>query len=208
MPWAWMARPWYHHEPFFKTRLDPPYAAKRRQTGLFAAVRRLDKRLLHKAPGSPAEHDDELTSPLTGEERATLLKLISKIDRFSPRGPIDGPSDFHRNEPRISSGARIGKRNHSEPVCGVDKPLLRKRHSRTTCPPPGASPPAAASVKTAAPNPKPQPGPRASAGRPPDSPSLIETVLRFRIGPPHCGLLRESARNLLRFRPYPHRRRK
>ena len=39
--------------------------------------------VLHKARAALREHDDDLTSPLTREERAALLELISKIDRFS-----------------------------------------------------------------------------------------------------------------------------
>lgn len=38
--------------------------------------------VLDKARAILREHDDDLTSPLTGEERTTLLKLIAKIDRL------------------------------------------------------------------------------------------------------------------------------
>ena len=38
--------------------------------------------VLDQARAILREHDDDLTSPLTREERATLLKLISKIDRL------------------------------------------------------------------------------------------------------------------------------
>jgi len=38
--------------------------------------------VLDKARAALKEHDEDLTSPLTIKERATLLELISKIDRF------------------------------------------------------------------------------------------------------------------------------
>jgi DNA-binding MarR family transcriptional regulator len=63
--------------------------------GWIRRVRRRDDRRVYSLRVTPAgqavldkarailrEHDADLTSPLTGEERATLLELISKIDRL------------------------------------------------------------------------------------------------------------------------------